>query len=169
MSPQPCLKVHSDSVKMGASAAEGGQSSKSALKHKYKGHDGSFGLLQTLETSLNGIRDLMTCRVCIRPLYEPYTMECGHTFCYGCLLRWSVELCCSICMNNQLISPGLRGIVRRKHAQTAVRSLLNRQHRLTLLVYSSFESYKLIKILGSRGDTDILQSSRINACWRNHR
>jgi len=50
--------------------------------------DGSVGFLQTLETSLDDIRNLVTCRVCIRPLFEPYTIECGHTFCYGCLLRW---------------------------------------------------------------------------------
>ena len=46
------------------------------------------GILQTLETSLDDIRTLITCRVCVRPLFEPYTIECGHTFCYGCLVRW---------------------------------------------------------------------------------
>ena len=53
-------------------------------------HDrsGSGGLLQTLETSLDDIRSLITCRVCVRPLFEPFTIECGHTFCYGCLARW---------------------------------------------------------------------------------
>ncbi len=37
---------------------------------------------------MDDIRDLVSCRVCIRPLYQPYTIECGHTFCYGCLVRW---------------------------------------------------------------------------------
>lgn len=52
------------------------------------GRDDPVGLLQTLETSLDDIRTLITCRVCVRPLFEPYTIECGHTFCYGCLVRW---------------------------------------------------------------------------------
>ncbi|KAL2040065.1 hypothetical protein N7G274_006968 [Stereocaulon virgatum] len=50
--------------------------------------DGPAALLQTLETSMDDIRTLMTCRVCVRPLFEPYTIECGHTFCYGCLVKW---------------------------------------------------------------------------------
>ena len=50
--------------------------------------DDPIGLLHTLETSLEEIRTLITCRVCVRPLFEPYTNECGHTFCYGCLVRW---------------------------------------------------------------------------------
>ena len=53
-----------------------------------QGRDDSVGLLHTLETSLDDIRTLITCRVCVRPLFEPYTIECGHTFCYGCLVRW---------------------------------------------------------------------------------
>ncbi|CAD6590087.1 MAG: hypothetical protein ASARMPREDX12_004189 [Alectoria sarmentosa] len=50
------------------------------------GRDDPVGLLQTLETSLDDIRTLIICRVCVRPLFEPYTIECGHTFCYGCLV-----------------------------------------------------------------------------------
>lgn len=46
------------------------------------------GLLQTLEKSLDDLRAIVTCRICIRPLYEPYTIACGHTFCYGCLRQW---------------------------------------------------------------------------------
>ena len=49
---------------------------------------GSASLLQTLESSLDDLRSIITCRICIRPLYEPYTVACGHTFCYGCLRQW---------------------------------------------------------------------------------
>lgn len=52
------------------------------------GEDASTGLLQTLESSLDDIRSLIVCRICVRPLFEPYTIECGHTFCYGCLAQW---------------------------------------------------------------------------------
>lgn len=30
---------------------------------------------------------MVICKVCFKYLYEPYTLGCGHTFCYsvGCL------------------------------------------------------------------------------------
>ena len=51
-------------------------------------HVDQSGLMQTLEKSLDDLRAIVTCRICIRPLYEPYTIACGHTFCYGCLRQW---------------------------------------------------------------------------------
>ena len=64
------------------------RNSGSKLEKGQDENDDPVGLLQTLETSLDDIRSLITCRVCVRPLFEPYTIECGHTFCYGCLVRW---------------------------------------------------------------------------------
>lgn len=55
---------------------------------KYEHPDGSSSLLKLLETNLDDLRAIITCRICIRPLYEPYTISCGHTFCYSCLLQW---------------------------------------------------------------------------------
>lgn len=49
---------------------------------------GALGLLRTMEGSLNDIRDIISCRICVHSMYEPYITECGHTFCYGCLVRW---------------------------------------------------------------------------------
>lgn len=40
-------------------------------------------LLQTLQGHVEEIRALIQCGICVRPLYEPYTLACGHTFCYG--------------------------------------------------------------------------------------
>ncbi|KAJ9245564.1 hypothetical protein DTO169E5_869 [Paecilomyces variotii] len=48
----------------------------------------SSGLLQTLQGHVDDIRSLIQCGICVRPLYEPYTLACGHTFCYGCLTSW---------------------------------------------------------------------------------
>ncbi|QKX62671.1 uncharacterized protein TRUGW13939_09832 [Talaromyces rugulosus] len=48
----------------------------------------SSGLLQTLQGHVEDIRALLQCGICVRPLYEPYTLACGHTFCYGCLTSW---------------------------------------------------------------------------------
>ncbi|OXV10453.1 hypothetical protein Egran_01788 [Elaphomyces granulatus] len=44
--------------------------------------------LQTLQGHIEGIRGLLQCGICVKPLYEPYTLACGHTFCYGCLTSW---------------------------------------------------------------------------------
>ncbi|KAL3481653.1 hypothetical protein BJX99DRAFT_218742 [Aspergillus californicus] len=53
-------------------------------------HDTS-GLFQTLQGHVDEIRGLIQCGICIRPLYEPFTLACGHTFCYGCLTSWFAE------------------------------------------------------------------------------
>ncbi|KAL2867947.1 uncharacterized protein BJX67DRAFT_380504 [Aspergillus lucknowensis] len=49
------------------------------------------GLFQTLQGHVDDIRALIQCGICIRPLYEPFTLACGHTFCYGCLTSWFAE------------------------------------------------------------------------------
>ena len=57
-------------------------------KRKLEDDTGRSGLLNTLENSLGDIRELVNCRICVHPMYEPYTTDCGHTFCYGCLVKW---------------------------------------------------------------------------------
>ncbi|KAJ5647147.1 hypothetical protein N7490_003519, partial [Penicillium lividum] len=48
----------------------------------------SSGLVNTLQGHVDDIRTLLQCGICIRPLYEPFTIACGHTFCYSCLSSW---------------------------------------------------------------------------------
>ncbi|KAK6004971.1 hypothetical protein QM012_007750 [Aureobasidium pullulans] len=44
--------------------------------------------LQTLRGDFDDIRQLVTCKICERLLYEPYVISCGHTYCYSCLCTW---------------------------------------------------------------------------------
>ncbi|KAE8351472.1 hypothetical protein BDV28DRAFT_137020 [Aspergillus coremiiformis] len=50
--------------------------------------DDISGLFQTLQGHVDDIRALLQCGICMRPLYEPFTLACGHTFCYSCLTSW---------------------------------------------------------------------------------
>ncbi|KAF2168943.1 hypothetical protein M409DRAFT_52928 [Zasmidium cellare ATCC 36951] len=48
-------------------------------------HEQAF---RSLNDNLDTMRQLITCRICQRFLYEPYALTCGHTFCYSCLSQW---------------------------------------------------------------------------------
>ncbi|KAL8808347.1 MAG: hypothetical protein Q9182_000167 [Xanthomendoza sp. 2 TL-2023] len=49
---------------------------------------GHLDLTKILQNNVDDLRNLVACRICIRPMYEPYTTQCGHTFCYSCLRQW---------------------------------------------------------------------------------
>ncbi|KAF2212894.1 hypothetical protein CERZMDRAFT_97390 [Cercospora zeae-maydis SCOH1-5] len=54
-------------------------------------HDGSCHheqSLRALHTDMDAMRQLITCKMCYRFLYEPYGLTCGHTYCYSCLSQW---------------------------------------------------------------------------------
>jgi len=50
--------------------------------------DATGGLLQIYENTVEELRDLITCKICVSLMYEPYMIACGHTFCYSCLAQW---------------------------------------------------------------------------------
>ncbi|KAI9676221.1 MAG: hypothetical protein M1829_003050 [Trizodia sp. TS-e1964] len=40
-------------------------------------------IIKSLRSDLESLRNMVTCTICVRLLYEPYTLNCGHTFCYS--------------------------------------------------------------------------------------
>jgi hypothetical protein len=44
--------------------------------------------LKSLKAEFDGLRAHLTCKICDRLLYQPYTIACGHTYCYTCLCTW---------------------------------------------------------------------------------
>ncbi|RMZ77087.1 hypothetical protein DV737_g4570, partial [Chaetothyriales sp. CBS 132003] len=45
-------------------------------------------LLTTFQKHIEDMRGLTLCKICLRPFYEPFTLACGHTYCYSCLRDW---------------------------------------------------------------------------------
>jgi len=39
--------------------------------------------LKALRTDFDSLRSHLTCKICDRLLYQPYTIACGHTYCYS--------------------------------------------------------------------------------------
>lgn len=85
-----------------------------------KAYNASVDLLHILEKSIDDIRGLVTCRICVRPMYEPYTIACGHTFCYSCLAQWFSthhhNKTCPDCRTEVIHRPAPAYIVRTDHA-----------------------------------------------------
>ncbi|KAF1836598.1 hypothetical protein BDW02DRAFT_220514 [Decorospora gaudefroyi] len=47
--------------------------------------------LKALKSEFDSLRSHLTCKICDRLLYQPYTISCGHTYCYTCLCTWFVS------------------------------------------------------------------------------
>lgn len=63
--------------------------------------------LRALNTDLDAMRQLITCKICDRLLYEPYALSCGHTYCYSCLSQW-------LGSNAKMTCPDCRTVVRQQ-------------------------------------------------------
>ncbi|KAI8389409.1 hypothetical protein BD560DRAFT_78169 [Blakeslea trispora] len=75
------------------------------------------------------IKGLLDCSICLSPLTEPITTQCGHTFCKDCLIRTMTDLSCKACpfcrqpltrigKVNQIISGWLDYIYHNQFAQS---------------------------------------------------
>jgi hypothetical protein len=49
--------------------------------------------LKALRTEFDGLRSHLTCKICDRLLYQPYTISCGHTYCYSVRLKTCGTAC----------------------------------------------------------------------------
>ncbi|KAG0236548.1 E3 ubiquitin ligase [Actinomortierella wolfii] len=65
----------------------------------------------------------MQCAVCVDYFAVPYTVECGHTFCYTCLHSWlAIRKECPTCRTKLMRRPAMSFIVR-EQVQAAVERL----------------------------------------------
>ncbi|KAI9809858.1 MAG: hypothetical protein M1825_000291 [Sarcosagium campestre] len=78
--------------------------------------DTNDALRQIYEADLKGLRSMVVCRVCFKLLYEPFTLSCGHTFCYSCTSQWfeanRVHKTCPECRTEILQQPAPAYLVR---------------------------------------------------------
>lgn len=49
---------------------------------------GDAQLAAVFKADLVQIRSTVTCFICDQLQYEPYVLNCGHTYCYACLCNW---------------------------------------------------------------------------------
>lgn len=92
----------------------------------------------------------LQCVVCVDFFVFPYTVECGHTFCYTCLHSWlEVHKSCPTCRTKLLRRPTLSFIVR-DQVQSAV-SRLPEPDKSAMLKKIEAES-KSIKQIQASGD-----------------
>jgi hypothetical protein len=69
--------------------------------------------LATLRGDFDNLRQLMTCKICERLMYEPYVISCGHTYCYSCLCTWFAT-------SNKKTCPNCRDVVTQAPAPSYV-------------------------------------------------
>lgn len=74
-------------------------------------------LLQTLQGHVDDIRSLIQCGICVRPLYEPYTLACGHTFCYGVSSSLQTSVLTSLLIPGSVSHHGFRVEDRVRHVR----------------------------------------------------
>ncbi|KAF8544793.1 hypothetical protein BDD12DRAFT_440267 [Trichophaea hybrida] len=66
-----------------------GQGSTDTLRINTKPErDSRDDLIDDLRTDLDKLRKVCTCVICQELLFEPYFFQCGHVYCYGCIVSW---------------------------------------------------------------------------------
>lgn len=107
-----------------------------------------------LQSSVDDLRNLVACRICIRPMYEPYTIQCGHTFCYSCLRQWFDR------DHGKMTCPDCRAHVKHQPAPAYLVGLHRNMPQSAATV--------LNEVLGPRDCPNLCQHSCSFTPWRNN-
>ena len=84
--------------------------------------------LNILRGDFDSLRQLNTCKICERLMYEPYVISCGHTYCYSCLCTWfatSHKKTCPNCREVITQAPAPSYVIREM-----IHIFMNRHHLL---------------------------------------
>ncbi|RMY58697.1 hypothetical protein D0865_02487 [Hortaea werneckii] len=87
-SPPRASPAAQPSAMASSSAVPPAGDSLSGASHGHSGSCQHEAALKTLHSDISAMRDLVTCQICHRFMYEPYALSCGHTYCYTCLSQW---------------------------------------------------------------------------------
>lgn len=71
-----------------ASASKTGQSPTATMSAPADSTASTAHALHSLTGFCDDLKNHLTCTICFRLLYQPYTSSCGHTHCYSCLTSW---------------------------------------------------------------------------------
>ncbi|KAK0315833.1 E3 ubiquitin ligase [Friedmanniomyces endolithicus] len=74
-----------------------GESSSAAQTHAHDSACHHETALKSLHTDVDAIRQLCQCQICQNFMFEPYSLACGHTYCYSCLNQWIGEKAVKTC------------------------------------------------------------------------
>lgn len=111
-------------------------------------------LASILESSVDDLRNLVACRICIRPMYEPYTTQCGHTFCYSCLRQWFDR------GHGKMTCPDCRAHIKHQPAPAYLVGLHRNMSQSAATVFDD--------VLGPRDCSNLCQHSCSLTPWRNN-
>ncbi|KAF3915927.1 hypothetical protein AA313_de0205381 [Arthrobotrys entomopaga] len=104
--------------------------------------------IKDLQSDLTKLQKLVTCVVCQDLLFEPYSLGCGHVFCYSCLKDWfRQKKTCPECRARVKHQPAPAYLIRSMIDTFVVRAELQSPHEEGLaLRQQQEEALKLVDV-----------------------
>ncbi|KAJ5907742.1 hypothetical protein N7495_000424 [Penicillium taxi] len=130
----------------------------------------SSGLMDTLQGHVSDMRILIQCSICTMPMHEPFTIACGHTFCYSCLSSWftnsgQTKKTCPECRGPVRIAPAPSYIVR-----TLVQMFTSRAELLdkgeTTTTYAKHREEAIQELESDKANADPLSGGLFKGLFR---
>ncbi|KAH0605045.1 uncharacterized protein H6S33_005027 [Morchella sextelata] len=97
------FKAVNPASSVNVTAAKKDISVETAPKRDYKDD-----VIEDLNCDLKKLQKSLTCVICLEMLFEPYTLQCGHVFCYTCMLDWldqAHKMTCPECRSIVKVQP----------------------------------------------------------------